>query len=304
MRRVRSGAVEFPWYNAPVTPQPLEVRSVLTRTSGYLSSVCSHSLNPYRGCSYGRSLCGVACYARFQFAVQGRGDWGTFLEVKQRCSELYLLGAPRERRWARRRGRFSIFLASSTDPFVPQERTYRITRQLLNAMLQEPPDELIIQTHSPLILDEIETLQALGQLCELRIHLTIESDRDSLPGLPPPAFSVERRMQAARTLKAAGLRVVVTMAPLHPLADPGGFFRRLTDCADALVIDHFIEGDGSKNGSRTRRTRLPESMEQAQSNSSLLGYRDQVVQWARRHFSGEVGVGCEGFAGRYLERSI
>ena len=34
------------------------VKSVLTRTSGYLKTVCSHSLQPYRGCSFGRSLCG------------------------------------------------------------------------------------------------------------------------------------------------------------------------------------------------------------------------------------------------------
>jgi len=42
----------------------VEVGRILTRASGYLRDVCSHSLQPYRGCSFGRSLCGVGCYVR------------------------------------------------------------------------------------------------------------------------------------------------------------------------------------------------------------------------------------------------
>jgi hypothetical protein len=37
------------------------VRSILTRATGYLRTVCSHSLQPYRGCTFGNSLCGVGC---------------------------------------------------------------------------------------------------------------------------------------------------------------------------------------------------------------------------------------------------
>lgn len=286
-----------------MTPKKLEAASILTRASGYLSSVCSHSLNPYRGCSYGRSLCGVACYARFQFNARGLGEWGSFLEYKQGCAELYLQTVTRERRWARRRGAFALFMASSTDPFLPQERSLRVTHGLLEAMQREPPDELIVQTHSPLVLDELEQLQALERICKLRIHLSIEGDRERLPGLPAPAFSVETRLQAAHRLKTAGLRVVVTMAPLHPLDHPQSFFHRLNECADAVVIDHFIEGDGSKNGSRTRRTGLPAAMAQLVPESTRLEYRDRVVEWARQYFAGEIGLGCEGFAGRYLDLS-
>src|SRR5262249_13205702 len=45
--------------------------------------------------------------------------------------------------------------------------------------------------------------------CALRFHISIESDRDRLPGLPPPASFVERRFEAAAELHAAGLRVVI-----------------------------------------------------------------------------------------------
>ena len=35
------------------------------------------------------------------------------------------------------------------------------------------------------------------------------------------------------------------------------FFARVAACVDAVVIDHFMQGDGSADGARTRRTPLP-----------------------------------------------
>ena len=59
-----------------------EVKSILTRSSGYLKGTTSHSLQPYRGCSFGNSLCGVGCYAgQNRFLTRG-AEWGSFLEVR------------------------------------------------------------------------------------------------------------------------------------------------------------------------------------------------------------------------------
>lgn len=41
--------------------QSTRVKNILTRTSGFLKTVTSHSAQPYRGCTLGRSLCGVGC---------------------------------------------------------------------------------------------------------------------------------------------------------------------------------------------------------------------------------------------------
>ena len=281
--------------------QPREVRSILTRSSGYLSQVCSHSLNPYQGCSLGRSLCGVACYVRHNpYITRGR-RWGSFLEPKINAAPCYRAHYQRERNWAQQTpgGRFSIFMASSTDPFPPQERRYGVTGQLLAAMLELPPQVLIVQTHSALVVDALDALQALSQVCDVRVHLSIESDRDRLPGLPRSAFSVEKRLQAAAQSRRLGLFTVATLSPLLPIARPADFFGRLQECVEAVVIDHFIEGDGSRQGSRTRRTALPAAMEQVDPSSLTLDYRQQVIGWARQYFPGRVGVGPRGFAGCY-----
>jgi DNA repair photolyase len=277
------------------------VRSALTRTTGYLRAVTSHSLQPYRGCSFGSSLCGAGCYVRASpWLVRGEA-WGSFLEARTNAAERYREQAPRERRWARRaRGAFGVFLSSSTDPFVPQERRLGVTRRVLEAMCDEPPDLLVVQTHSDRVTDYLDLYPRLAGACRLRFHLSIESDRDRLPGLPPPASPVARRLAAAGALRAAGLRVVVTVAPLHPIADPEGFFARLVEVADAVVVDHFVGGDGSRDGSRTRRTALPAAMEALHPGSADLAYRDEIVAVARRALPGRVGVGADGFAGRYL----
>jgi len=277
------------------------VERILTRASGYLRAVCSHSLQPYRGCTFGRSLCGVGCYVRHSpWVTRGRA-WGTFLEVRTNAAAAYRAAYETERAWARRtRQRFSVFLSSATDPFVPQERRFGITGGLLAAMLELLPDELVVQTHSPAVLTARPALLRLARRARLRVHLSVESDRDRLPGLPPPAASVRERLEAAAELRRAGLEVVVTVAPLLPIAEPERFFARIAEVADAVVIDHFIEGDGSPDGRRTQRTALPAAMARVDRESLGLGYRERMVEVARRHMPGRVGVGADGFAGRRL----
>jgi DNA repair photolyase len=280
-----------------LTVSEVQVGEILTRASGFLRAVSSHSLQPYRGCTFGRSLCGVGCYVRQSPWVTRGREWGTFLEVRTNAAAAYLASCARERAWARRRGRFSIFLSSATDPFLPQESRYGVTRSVLEAMLDEPPDELILQTHGDRVVDAVALCAELARRCDLRVHISIESDRDRLPGLPPPAASVAARLAAAGQLRAAGLKVVVTVAPLHPIADPEGFFAHIAAVADAVVIDHFIVGDGSPDGSRTRRTRLPEAMAALDPSSLGLDYRDRMVACARTIMPGRVGVSAAGFAG-------
>ncbi len=276
------------------------VGSILTRTSGYLRGVTSHSLQPYRGCSYGRSLCGVGCYVQHNRWLTRGAAWGSFLEARVNAAQAYRVQAPRERRWARRsRGGFSVFLSSSTDPFVPQERRLGITRAVLEAMRDEPPDALVLQTHSARVTDSLPLIRELAERCALRVHVSIESDRDRLPGLPPPASPVRDRLRALREVRDAGVFAVATLSPLLPIRDPEAFLGTLAEAADAVVIDHFIEGDGTADGSRTARTGLPAAMAAVDSASGTLAYRDRIVALARERLPGRVGVGREGFAARY-----
>lgn len=285
----------------PITITKASVRSILTRSSGYLKTVCSHSLQPYRGCSFGNSLCGVGCYVKHNPFVTRGADWGSFVEVRENAASVYRRQYDRERRWGRAaRGRFSVFMSSATDPFLPHEKRFSISRSVLRVMVENPPDELIVQTHSHRAAEYVDIFRDLSARCRLRVHISIESDRDHLPGLPPPASSVAKRFEAAAKLRDAGIHVIITVAPLLPIADPDAFFERICACADAVVIDHFIGGDGSPDGSRTRRTRLPAAMAAVDPASVGTAYRDFMVVKAVERMPGRVGVGIDGFAGRLL----
>src|SRR3954454_24482121 len=111
------------------------IQSILTRSSGYLKTVCSHSLQPYRGCPFGSSLCGVGCYVRHNVHVTQGRPWGSFLELRTNAAEVYRRSIEREAAWARRsRGAFTIFLSSATEPFPPQEARHGITSSVREAM--------------------------------------------------------------------------------------------------------------------------------------------------------------------------
>ena len=277
------------------------IGNVLTRTSGYLRGVTSHSLQPYRGCPWGRALCGVGCYVQHNYYVTRGQPWGTFLEVRTNAAVSYAAHFEKEQRWARKYCKaFGVFFSSSTEPFPPQEDRLGISRAVLETMRRQPPDRLIVQTHSDRVLDQEKTLVALATETDLRVHISIETDLESIPGLPPHASSVAARFAAAERLKQAGLFVVITVSPLLPIRDPPGFFERIATSADAVVLDHFIGGDGSADGSRTRRTPLVGAIEAVERDAAKIEYRDAMIELAQRCLPGHVGVGADGFAGRYL----
>src|SRR5688572_2265276 len=197
------------------------VKQILTRTSGFLKTVSSHSLQPYQGCALGNSLCGVGCYVRHNWYLTRGREWGSFVEARTNAAEAYVEQYEAERDWARRaRGKFVIFMSSSTEPFQPAERKYRVTRAVLEAMVERPPDGLIVQTHSHWVTEYLELYGELARRAELRFHVSIESDVEGLPGLPPSASTVERRVEACRRLREAGLWTVVAVSPLLPIRDP------------------------------------------------------------------------------------
>jgi DNA repair photolyase len=277
----------------------VQCKTILTRAGGYLREVCSHSLNPYIGCGFGRSACGVGCYVRHNAWLTKGREWGDFVEVKSNAPEVYLKTYEGEQRWTRRRDQtFSIFFSSSTEPWQPVEKQYRITRRLLEAMLTHPPDELILQTHATAMLDDLSLVAELSQQCRLRVHVSIESDTERLPGMPPPPATVAGRIELLRQLSAAGVYTVACLSPLYPMQKPALFFEQLAGAGtSAVVIDHFIEGDGTREGSRTWKTNLPRAMQTVSPESTRLEYRDRIASIARGYLP--VGISASGFAGHY-----
>jgi len=263
-------------------------RTILTRTGGFLEGF-THSLNPYRGCAFGGSLCGASCYA--PALARDARPWGSWLAAKGGAAAAYRRDVVRERR----RGPVRVFCSSVTDPYVPQERRLGVTRSLLAAMAEEPPDALALQTHTPGPLRDLDLLLRLPGA--VSVQITVETDRASIPGLPPHAFPPRERIDALARVRAAGLRAVGVVAPLLPLEDPAAFARALDRACDFVVVDHWLVGDGSAGGARTRARGFPERLERAGFGAwNRIEALHETVGLFRRILGEErVGVSRDGF---------
>ena len=194
-------------------------------------------------------------------------------------------------------GPLRIYMSSSTDPYIPQEKSLRLTRALLEEMVERPPDVLVIQSHHTLVERDIDFIADLSACSETWVSLTVETDMDRIPGLPPHSSPPARRLATLERFRARGIPTQATISPLLPLADPLTFARRLDAACDRVILDHYLIGDGSPGGWRTRKSGFPERLAAAgfgewNDLAKLEEIRDLIagVLGADR-----VLVGCEGF---------
>jgi DNA repair photolyase len=242
--------------------QETPVKQLINPTSGFLEAGFTHTINLYRGCPLGNSLCGTFCYAQWNwFHTKGR-RWGSFLDVKTDYLEAYRRDYDRLKK--PRNGQpcpLRIYMSSVTDPYPPHERQMQRTRALLEEMLQRPPDLLVIQSHTPLVVEDLPLLGELSRRCTLQINLTVETDMETPPaGFPRHMFPPAARIAALQEVRRAGITAVGVVSPLLPLNDVRGFAVALEAACDQVILDHFLIGDGSKQGLRTRRSGFPQRL--------------------------------------------
>jgi DNA repair photolyase len=241
----------------------IDNRTILTPTGGFLADGFTHTINAYQGCGFAGSLCGVFCYAQHNVWITKGRPWGLY-GAKREVREAYR--REYDRRMHPRRGDprpLRIYMSSSTDPYLPREKSLELTRGLLEEMLGRPPDTLVIQTHHTLIARDLELIVELSRLTRLWVAITVETDMDPVPGFPRHASSPARRMEVLRRFRERGVLTQATISPLLPLADPEGFARNLERICDRAIVDHYLIGDGSPGGLRTRRTDFVARLEQA-----------------------------------------
>lgn len=275
----------------------IENATILTPTGGFLAAGYTHTINAYQGCAFAGALCGLYCYAQHnRWITRGRA-WGLY-GAKRRVAEAYRRDHDRIRRPRRGEpGPLRIYMSSSTDPYIPQEARLGLTRSLLEEMIDRPPDVLVIQSHHTLVGRDIDLIAELSNCGEVWLSLTIETDMDRVPGLPPHASPPSRRFSVLEAFRARGIATQATISPLLPLADPPSFARRLDAACDRVILDHYLIGDGSPGGWRTRRTGFPERLAAAGFGDwNGLAKLDEVRGLLASVLGADrVLVGCEGF---------
>lgn len=231
--------------------------------------------NPYLGCTFGCTY----CYA--MFLPQNRRpkeDWGRWFVAKTNAIELARKHGPKIAGQA-------VYLSSVTDPYLPAERSLKLTRGILETMLLHQP-RLLVQTRGPLVVRDCDLL---GQFAAVRVNVSIPTDDDAIrKAFEPKAPPLEERWRALDELRAGGVPVGVCVTPMLPLADPAAFAKRLIAFnPDVLVTQDFHDsrgGFGADTSAAARELLVVHRW-------SAEGYRDFVerLRAVRTVYEGEAG---------------
>ena len=188
-------------------------KSILTPASGFLREAgFTHSLTPARNCTYACTYCYVPTMGLYGgLTPEDVSKWGHFTTLKSNAAELVAQSRNDQR---------VVYCSPLVDPYQPAERERPQMPAILSALLARPPRVLVIQTRGPLILRDLEWLRKLANVTTLRISFSITTDRDEVRRrYEPRCESNEIRLRTVRTLRAGGLEVYATLAPLLP-CDP------------------------------------------------------------------------------------
>lgn len=232
------------------TPRPAS--GALTKTGGFLSGF-THTLQPYIGCRFGCEYCYVKGLSVHR-CHQPKLDWGDYVHPRTGIAEklrqeLQRLAVKGELATT------TIFMSSATDPYQGLERRCRLSRACLDVFLDYPPGLLVVQTRSPLVVDDFDRLRALGSHCWL--NFTLETDLDAVrQQVTPRCPSIPQRLQTLQQAKAAGLHVQITVSPCLPFSDVATFGTLLSTWGQRVIVDTYTSGDGQA-GKRTAATTIP-----------------------------------------------
>ena len=170
----------------------------------------SQSVNPYRGCEHGCSY----CFARPSHAYLNLSpglDFETKLFAKTNAPQLL-------RKEFSRPGYVPqpIALGINTDAYQPIERKLKLTRQLIEVMLEtQHPFSLI--TKNALVERDMDLLAPLAEQQLVSVHFSVTSlDPHLSAKLEPRASAPHARLRAMRRLSDAGIPVGVMVAPVIP----------------------------------------------------------------------------------------
>lgn len=169
-----------------------------------------YSVNCYRGCPHACTY----CFSRPTHEYLGFGagtDFESKIVAKVRAPEL-LREQFMKRSW---KGETLVFSFTS-DPYIPLEANYQLTRKCLEVCL-EFRNPVGIVTKSALIRRDVELIAALTREAEAKVFFTIPFvDRDYVRALEPQAPFPEARLGAMRALADAGVEVGIGIAPVVP----------------------------------------------------------------------------------------
>jgi DNA repair photolyase len=185
-------------------PEYIEAKSILSKLKGApdLYFGITYSMNLYRGCQH------QCIYCDSRSKVYNIGD---LAQIRVKKNAIDLLGKALNRRLAKA----TIGTGSMNDPYMPVERTEKLTRQALE-LIAKRNFPVHIVTKSDMVFRDMDIIKDIGKLYAA-VSLTITSSDDELskktePGAPPTSA----RFHAIEQLAKNGIYCGILLMPVLP----------------------------------------------------------------------------------------
>ena len=270
-----------------------ESAGILSQTSGFIAQAgFTHSLSPARNCTFACTYCYVPTMRIYGgLKPDDWNNWGRFTTFKSNAPGLLRASLRPDQ---------TIYCSPLVDPYQPAEETEYMMPRVLDELIARPPQVFAIQTRGPLILRDLARLQRLAARTTLRVSFSITTDSDGVRRLyEPHCAPISERLETVRRLRAAGIAVYATLAPLLP-CDPEALIGLALDATDRDIIgDPFHVRAVKKRGATTRDAGVRISRAQGLSEWHDPAFQTAVVERMRQRAAAagrRFGTGVAAFA--------
>ncbi len=183
------------------------------------------SINPYKGCEHG---C-IYCFARPTHAYL---DLSPGLDFETKI--FYKTGIVERLRSELGKPGYQvqpIAMGTNTDPYQPGEKTLRVTRQILQTLLQHKHPVSIV-TKGQLLLRDLDLLSELAALNLVKVMVSVTTLNNGLKAkLEPRTASPNVRLKMIRCLAEEGIPVGAMVAPVIPAINDAELDNIVAACA-------------------------------------------------------------------------
>ena len=222
----------------------VRARSIINHVPSAAGLPFENTINPYRGCSHACKY----CFARPTHEYLGLDaglDFERRIVVKVNAVEL-ARAETSPSRWSGA----SVALGTNTDPYQRAEGKYRLTRGILEVLVDRR-NPFSILTKNTLVLRDLDLIEEAARVCDVSVAFSIGTLDEKLwrstePGTPHP----QRRVEALAKIAARGIRVGALIAPVIPglSDDPAGLEKVVAACVAAgassigTILLHLRQG--------------------------------------------------------------
>ncbi len=161
------------------------------------SKIGEYAINPYIGCPHKCKYCYASFMKRFTNHPE---EWGEFIDIKL-CDKKINQGKLEGK---------NVFMSSVTDCYNPYEAKYKITRNLLEQLI-DVDCRLQISTKNKLILRDLDVLK---QMKHLDVAMSVNTLDENFRKDMDRASSIQERLQTLKTLYEAGIYTILFMSPI------------------------------------------------------------------------------------------